>query len=190
VLVLHFINRAFFVKNSNNARKGGYSTLHPTHHQQPIHAAILTVSDTRTKGDDIAGQRIHSLLQEAAFEVVDYQITKDEPLDISKLIHQWCNHANINAIIVTGGTGFTPRDQTYDTILPLFEKEMMGFGELFRMLSYEEIGPKAMFSRATAGCRHQTAIYVLPGSTNAVTLAMTKLILPTVQHFVGELNRL
>lgn len=180
----------FLLKNSHNARKGGRSTLHPTHLQQPIYAAILTVSDTRTKAEDLAGQRIHSLLLEATFEVVDYQITRDEPLDISEHIHTWCNHANINAIIVTGGTGFTPRDQTYDTILPLFEKEMMGFGELFRTLSYEEIGPKAMFSRATAGSRHQTAIYVLPGSTNAVTLAMTKLILPTIQHFVGELNRL
>jgi len=164
--------------------------LHPTHHQQPIQAAILTVSDTRSKADDHGGQRIQTLLQEASFEIADYQISKDEPLEISKHVKYWCIDPTINTIIVTGGTGFTPRDQTYDTILPLFEKEMMGFGELFRTLSYEEIGPKAMFSRATAGSRNQTAIYVLPGSTNAVTLAMTKLILPTVQHFVGELNRL
>jgi len=163
--------------------------LHPTHSQLPIRAAILTVSDTRTKADDHGGQRIQSLLQEASFDLVDYQMTKDEPLEISKHVEKWCVDHTINTIIVTGGTGFTPRDQTYDTILPLFEKEMMGFGELFRTLSYEEIGPKAMFSRATAGSRNQTAIYVLPGSTNAVTLAMTKLILPTVQHFVGELNR-
>ncbi|WP_313149818.1 molybdenum cofactor biosynthesis protein B [Lysinibacillus capsici] len=164
--------------------------MHPTHQQQPIQVAVLTVSDTRTKADDYAGQRIQSLLQEAAFEVVDYQLTKDEPLDIARYVKKWCSDPTINTIIVTGGTGFTPRDQTYDTILPLFEKEMMGFGELFRMLSYEEIGPKAMFSRATAGSLQQTAIYVLPGSTNAVTLAMTKLIVPTVQHFVGELKRL
>ncbi len=164
--------------------------MHPTHHQQPIQAAILTVSDTRSKADDHGGQRIQTLLQEASFEIADYQISKDEPLEISKHVKYWCIDPTINTIIVTGGTGFTPRDQTYDTILPLFEKEMMGFGELFRTLSYEEIGPKAMFSRATAGSRNQTAIYVLPGSTNAVTLAMTKLILPTVQHFVGELNRL
>lgn len=163
--------------------------MHPTHQQQPIQVAILTVSDTRTKADDHAGQRIQSLLQEAAFEVVDYQLTKDEPLDIARHVKNWCSDPTINTIIVTGGTGFTPRDQTYDTILPLLEKEMMGFGELFRMLSYEEIGAKAMFSRATAGSLQQTAIYVLPGSTNAVTLAMTKLIVPTVQHFVGELKR-
>jgi len=174
---------------SKNAFEGGL-TVHPTHQQQPIQVAILTVSDTRTKADDHAGQRIQSLLQEAAFEVVDYQLTKDEPLDIARHVKNWCSDPTINTIIVTGGTGFTPRDQTYDTILPLFEKEMMGFGELFRMLSYEEIGPKAMFSRATAGSLQQTAIYVLPGSTNAVTLAMSKLIVPTVQHFVGELKRL
>lgn len=164
--------------------------MHPTHNELPIRAAILTVSDTRTKADDLGGQRIQSYLQEASFELVDYQLSKDEPLEISNQIKKWCADQSINTIIVTGGTGFTPRDQTYDTILPLFEKEMMGFGELFRSLSYEEIGPRAMFSRATAGSREKTAIYVLPGSTNAVTLAMSKLILPTVQHFVGELNRL
>lgn len=164
--------------------------MHPTHHQLSIRAAILTVSDTRTTANDLGGQRIQSLLQEASFEFVDYQITKDEPFEIENQLKKWCADQTINTIIVTGGTGFTPRDQTYDTIVPLFEKEMMGFGELFRSLSYEEIGPKAMFSRATAGSREKTAIYVLPGSLNAVTLAMTKLILPTVQHFVGELNRL
>ncbi|MFJ3386410.1 molybdenum cofactor biosynthesis protein B [Lysinibacillus sp. NPDC086135] len=164
--------------------------MHPTHSELLIRAAILTVSDTRTKADDCGGQRIQSLLQEASFKLVDYQMSKDEPLEISNHVLKWCEDQSINTIIVTGGTGFTPRDQTYDTILPLFEKEMMGFGELFRTLSYAEIGPKAMFSRATAGSRDKTAIYVLPGSTNAVTLAMTKLILPTVQHFVGELNRI
>lgn len=157
--------------------------------QIPIHAAILTVSDTRTKDDDFSGQKIKSLLEGASFHVADYQIVKDEPSEIASHIQNWCEHESINAIIVTGGTGFTPRDQTYETIVPLLEKEMTGFGELFRYLSYEEIGAKAMFSRATAGCRNQTAIYLLPGSQNAVTLAMTKLILPTVQHFVSELNR-
>ncbi|WP_274308527.1 MogA/MoaB family molybdenum cofactor biosynthesis protein [Solibacillus daqui] len=164
--------------------------MHPSHHDLRIGAAILTVSDTRSTADDLGGQRIQSLLREASFEVIDYQITKDEPSEITNHVKKWCSNQSINAIIVTGGTGFTPRDQTYDTILPLFEKEMVGFGELFRSLSYEEIGPKAMFSRATAGCREKSAIYVLPGSLNAVTLAMTKLILPTVQHFVGELDRL
>ena len=163
--------------------------MHPTHHQLPIRASVLTVSDTRTKENDLSGQQIQKYLEEATFELVDYQITKDEPLEIAEQIKKWCDDETINTIIITGGTGFTPRDQTYDTLVPLFEKEMVGFGELFRALSYEEIGPKAMFSRATAGSREKTAIYLIPGSVNAVTLAMSKLILPTVQHFVGELNR-
>lgn len=164
--------------------------MHPAHLDFPIRAAILTVSDTRTKEDDFGGQKIQSLLQEASFEVIDYQLTKDEPSEIAAQIKKWCTNQTINTIIVTGGTGFSPRDQSYETILPLFEKEMVGFGELFRSLSYEEIGPKAMFSRATAGSVEKTAIYLIPGSLNAVTLAVTKLILPTVQHFVGELNRI
>ncbi|WP_042471399.1 MogA/MoaB family molybdenum cofactor biosynthesis protein [Bacillus ndiopicus] len=163
---------------------------HPTHHHLSIRAAILTVSDTRTIADDRSGQRIQALLEEASFTLADYQIVQDEPAEISRYVQNWCDDSTIHAIIITGGTGFTARDQTYDTVAPLFDKEMTGFGELFRTLSYNEIGAKAMFSRATAGSRKQTAIYVLPGSTNAVTLAMTQLILPTIQHFVGELQRL
>ena len=97
--------------------------MHPTHSELLIRAAILTVSDTRTKADDRGGQRIQSLLQEASFELVDYQMSKDEPLEISNHVLKWCDDQSINTIIVTGGTGFTPRDQTYDTILPLFEKK-------------------------------------------------------------------
>ncbi|MBQ0138065.1 MAG: MogA/MoaB family molybdenum cofactor biosynthesis protein [Kurthia sp.] len=163
--------------------------MHPSHNELEISTAILTISDTRTQENDTGGQRIQELLHTANFSIGDYVIEKDEPTQIMKHIQKWCNDPAINTIIVTGGTGFTPRDQTYEAITPLFEKEMTGFGELFRTLSYEEIGPKAMFSRATAGCLQQTAIYLLPGSKNAVSLAMEKLILPTVQHFVGELNR-
>ncbi|HZG10988.1 MAG: MogA/MoaB family molybdenum cofactor biosynthesis protein [Kurthia gibsonii] len=164
--------------------------MHPTHQEVAIHAAILTVSDTRTKDTDTGGQLIHTLLQDAKFEVADYVIERDEPIQILEHVRQWSAQEHINTIIITGGTGFSQRDQTYDAITPLFEKEMIGFGELFRSLSYDEIGPKAMFSRATAGCFKQTAIYVIPGSKNAVNLAMQKLILPTVQHFVGELHRI
>ncbi|MEC1178745.1 MogA/MoaB family molybdenum cofactor biosynthesis protein [Metasolibacillus meyeri] len=163
---------------------------HPTHQHLAIHAAVLTVSDTRTVADDKSGQRIQTLLEEASFTLAGYQIVADEPTEIAHHVQSWCADQTVHAIIVTGGTGFTARDQTYDVIVPLFEKEMTGFGEIFRTLSYDEIGAKAMFSRATAGSCQQTAIYVLPGSTNAVTLAMTKLIVPTIQHFVGELRRL
>lgn len=163
--------------------------MHPSHTELEISVAVLTVSDTRTVETDTGGQRIHELLHEAGFSISDYLIEKDEPTQLIRHVQNWSNQPSIHAIIVTGGTGFTPRDQTYEAITPLFEKEMTGFGEIFRTLSYEEIGPKAMFSRATAGCLNETAIYLLPGSKNAVGLAMEKLILPTVKHFVGELKR-
>ena len=163
--------------------------MHPTHEELDVKVAVLTVSDTRTVEDDRGGKIIQDLLHEAGFTLADYDIIKDEPRLLVERMKQWHTDLAISAIIITGGTGFTPRDQTYDTITPLFDKEMTGFGELFRMLSYDEIGPRAMFSRATAGSIGQTAVYLLPGSTNAVKLGMTKLILPTVQHFIGELKR-
>ncbi|WP_203362607.1 MogA/MoaB family molybdenum cofactor biosynthesis protein [Bacillus sp. REN10] len=163
--------------------------MHPTHAQTSVHAAILTVSDTRTMENDKSGQHIQSLLKAAEFDVVQYRIVKDEQQAITSQVHSWCEDPTINAIIVTGGTGFTPRDITYEALTSLFEKEMSGFGELFRSLSYTDIGPRAMFSRAVAGCKNKTAIYALPGSTNAVKLGMNQLIIPTVQHFIGELNR-
>lgn len=162
---------------------------HPTHDTLQVNIAVLTVSDTRTVDNDKGGALIQQLSTEAGFAVADYAIAKDEPDHLRYHIEQWSNDEAIHAIIITGGTGFTPRDQTYDTLLPLFEKEMTGFGELFRQLSYDEIGPRAMFSRSTAGVVANTAIYLLPGSTNAVQLAMSQLILPTIQHFVGELTR-
>ncbi|MFJ8261913.1 molybdenum cofactor biosynthesis protein B [Rummeliibacillus sp. NPDC094406] len=163
--------------------------MHPTHKDLTIHAAILTVSDTRTVETDKGGQQIKALLEDAGFHTVQYRIVKDDAATISQQVRAWCEDTHINAIIVTGGTGFTSRDVTYEALTPLFEKEMHGFGELFRSLSYEEIGPRTMFSRAVAGCLQQTAIYALPGSTNAVKLGMSQLIIPTVQHFIGELYR-
>lgn len=163
--------------------------MHPTHEKLQLKIAVLTVSDTRTALTDQGGQLIQKLAQQQGFSIVDYKIVQDEPAQLSEQVLAWCHNPHIDAIISTGGTGFTPRDVTYDTIAQLFEKEMTGFGELFRLLSYEDIGARAMFSRATAGCLLQTAIYLLPGSTNAVKLGMEKLILPTIQHFVGELHR-
>lgn len=163
--------------------------MHPTHKDCDIHAAVLTVSDTRTTDTDKGGQQIKALLADVGFHTAQYRIVKDDAATIAQQVQAWCDDDAINAIIVTGGTGFTLRDVTYEALTPLFEKEMHGFGELFRSLSYEEIGPRAMFSRAVAGCLKQTAIYALPGSTNAVKLGMSKLIIPTVQHFIGELHR-
>ena len=163
--------------------------MHPTHEQQRVHAAILTLSDTRTQETDKGGQTIQALLNDAQFDIVAYKILKDDAPALTAQLAAWRNDSSINTIILTGGTGFTKRDVTYDVVSQLLDKEMSGFGELFRMLSYDDIGPKAMFSRAIAGAVKSTAIYALPGSTNAVTLGMTKLIVPTVQHFLGELKR-
>ncbi len=162
------------------------------HHHNPsisIHTAILTVSDTRTKENDKSGQEIQHLLTEHGHTLSKYEIVKDDFSAITDIIRSWCEDPTIQVIIITGGTGFTPRDITYEAVSGLLQKEMQGFGELFRSLSFTEIGPKAMFSRAVAGSRNGKGMYALPGSTNAVKLAMNQLILPTCQHFVEELHR-
>lgn len=163
--------------------------MHPTHQQEVVRAAVVTLSDTRTVETDKGGQLIQQLLTQSDFFVSDYVILKDDVDVLRQTLKAYSSDASINTIILTGGTGFTKRDVTFDAVSEIIEKEMTGFGELFRQLSYEEIGPKAMFSRAIAGSVNETAIYALPGSSNAVTLGMTKLILPTVQHFLGELKR-
>jgi molybdopterin adenylyltransferase len=159
------------------------------HKSISVRTAVLTVSDTRTREDDKSGKEIQNLLIQQQHTVCEYQIVKDEISSITSIVKSWCEHPLVQVIIITGGTGFTPRDVTYEAVSSLLEKEMQGFGELFRSLSYTEIGPKSMFSRAVAGSLNGKAIFALPGSTNAVKLAMNKLILPTCQHFVEELNR-
>ncbi|MGG0176351.1 MogA/MoaB family molybdenum cofactor biosynthesis protein [Gottfriedia acidiceleris] len=163
--------------------------MHKHNEKAIVNAAVLTVSDTRTVENDESGKLIKALLDEQKHIVHDYKITKDEIALIDSIVRSWSEDETIQVIIITGGTGFTKRDVTYEAISKMLDKEMQGFGELFRSLSYTEIGPKAMFSRAIAGSFHDKAIYVIPGSKNAVNLAMTKLILPTCQHFVEELNR-
>ncbi|PGL72556.1 MogA/MoaB family molybdenum cofactor biosynthesis protein [Bacillus sp. AFS055030] len=163
--------------------------MHKHNEKAVVNVAVLTVSDTRTVENDESGKRIKALVDEQKHIVCDYQIIKDEIPLIESIVRSWSEDETIQVIIITGGTGFTRRDVTYEAISNMLDKEMQGFGELFRSLSYSEIGPKAMFSRAIAGSFHDKAIYVIPGSKNAVNLAMTKLILPTCQHFVEELNR-
>lgn len=163
--------------------------MHPTHQQEVVRAAVVTLSDTRTVETDKGGQLIQQFLHQSNFHVSDYVILKDDLDVLIDTLQAYSLEPSINTIILTGGTGFTKRDVTFDAVSHVIEKEMTGFGELFRQLSFDEIGPKAMFSRAIAGSVGETAIYALPGSSNAVTLGMTKLILPTVQHFLGELKR-
>jgi molybdenum cofactor biosynthesis protein B len=161
---------------------------HPDPAHRTIACAILTVSDTRTPDTDRSGQLIQTLLSDGQYIITDYAIVKDEPEEIRDRVEHLCDQNDLDAIILNGGTGIAPRDTTYDAIEALLDKILPGFGELFRMLSYEEIGSRAMASRAIAGVRNSTLIFSLPGSTNAVMLAMQKLILPELVHLTHQMN--
>ena len=156
------------------------------HHQRDAAAvtcAVITISDTRSQADDTSGQRIRALLEAHGHRVAHYSIVKDEPAQIAALVRGV--PAGVEVIICNGGTGVARRDTTYEAITRLLDKEIPGFGELFRMLSYAQIGAAAMLSRATAGVAGRRVIFSVPGSTKAVELAMTDLILPQLGHVVG-----
>ena len=152
-----------------------------------VRCAVITISDTRTEATDTSGAAIAELLTAAGQEVVRRKLVKDDPAAVRNAVMSARTAADV--VITTGGTGITARDSTYETIASLLDKRLDGFGELFRMLSYAEIGAAAMLSRATAGTMGSTAVFALPGSENAVRLAMTKLILPEIGHVVRELKR-
>ncbi|CAN5618696.1 molybdenum cofactor biosynthesis protein MoaB [soil metagenome] len=154
-----------------------------------IRVAVLTLSDTRNKETDKSGAFIRQALDWAGHEVVAYEIRPDDPGQITELIHTWASRDDLDAILTNGGTGIARRDSTYDAIAALLEKQLVGFGELFRMLSYEQIGAAAMLSRATAGTIGDKIVVAMPGSSNAVQLAMEKLILPEIRHLVFELRK-
>ncbi|HSD11117.1 MAG TPA: MogA/MoaB family molybdenum cofactor biosynthesis protein [Candidatus Binatia bacterium] len=159
---------------------------HRRHDRRVVECGIVTVSDTRTESDDTSGRRIRELLEEAGHRIVEYRIVKDEPAEIRAVLDGMAPGAR--AVIFNGGTGIARRDTTYEAIRSLLEKEIPGFGELFRMLSYEQVGAAAMLSRATAGVIGRRIVFVLPGSTKAVELATTRLILPEIGHLVGLLE--
>ena len=154
-----------------------------------IACAVLTVSDSRTVADDTSGTLIGALLQASGHQARAHQIVPDDANAIREAVLRVLARADVDAVIATGGTGVSPRDVTPDTLEPLFEKRLAGFGELFRMLSYQEIGAAAVLSRATAGTVAGKVVYVMPGSSAAVRLAMEKLILPELAHIVGQLRR-
>jgi molybdenum cofactor biosynthesis protein B len=147
----------------------------------------LTISDSRTEATDTSGDAIVELLGAGGHELAGRKIVKDDPAAVRETVLSQQNRADV--IISTGGTGITIRDSTYEAISALLEKRLDGFGELFRMLSYDEIGAAAMLSRACAGTIGRTAVFSLPGSEKAVRLAITKLILPELGHVVRELRR-
>jgi molybdenum cofactor biosynthesis protein B len=152
-----------------------------------VRCFVLTISDTRTEANDVSGDWITSLLAGAGHIVKGRALVRDDPAAVEQVIRE--HAAAVEVIITTGGTGITSRDSTFEAIDRLLEKRMDGFGELFRMLSYEEIGSAAMLTRACAGTVGRAAIFSLPGSEHAVRLGMTKLILPEIGHVVRELNR-
>jgi len=148
---------------------------------------VITISDTRTPATDTSGDAIASLLTAGGHELLGRALVKDEPQQVRHAIEHRPNTTQV--IITTGGTGISSRDSSYEAITALFDKRLDGFGELFRMLSYGEIGSAAMLSRACAGTIGRTAVFSLPGSEHAVRLAMSKLILPEIGHVVRELSR-
>ncbi len=164
-------------------------TAHKAQAPASVSCYVLTVSDSRTPETDTGGKAIRARLEEAGHTVSGHVIVKDDPTQVSALVRAQLAEPATQIIITTGGTGITSRDDTYEAIDALLEKRLTGFGELFRMLSFQDIGPAAMMSRATAGTAWGKAIFVLPGSPSAVELAMTKLILPELGHIVQQLRR-
>lgn len=150
--------------------------------------AVLTVSDTRQRDTDRSGQLMRQLVAETEHRVVAYEVVRDEPARIREAIDALCA-TPARAILTNGGTGISRRDQTCDVVEGLLDKALPGFGELFRMLSYAEVGAAALLSRATAGVYRDRFVFCMPGSPHAVRLAMTQLILPEIQHLASELLR-
>jgi molybdenum cofactor biosynthesis protein B len=161
---------------------------HPDLEFTSVHCAVITVSDTRTLETDRSGQLMQQLLQTAGHNTISYTILKDEPNQIQTQLKSLCDRPDIDAILLNGGTGIAPRDTTYDAVEQLLDKTLPGFGELFRWLSYQEIGSRAIASRALAGVYRSKLIFSLPGSTNAVRLGMEKLVLPELAHLVKVLQ--
>jgi molybdopterin adenylyltransferase len=154
-----------------------------------VRCYVLTISDTRTPANDTSGIAIAELLEANGHDVAGRGIVRDDPEAIRAALQRQLDDAGAQVIITTGGTGISARDGTYEAVEQLLEKELVGFGELFRALSFQEIGTAAMMTRATAGTVGRKAVFVLPGSENAVRLAMTRLILPELGHVVQQLNK-
>jgi molybdenum cofactor biosynthesis protein B len=163
---------------------------HKAEAPKSVTCKIITVSDTRTEATDKSGKRIIDFLLQAEHKVLDYVIVRDEQTLIRSELIKGCEHDEIDVILTNGGTGISKRDVTIETVQQLIEKEIIGFGELFRMLSYtEDIGSSAIMSRAIAGVASGTAIFSMPGSTGAVKLAMEKLIIPELPHVLREIRK-
>ena len=167
----------------------------PTHHEHKdqapssIGCLVITCSDTRTPETDTSGQLIRKLLEERGHTVVGYHLVKDDPAQIQLWIARGTANDAVQAIIINGGTGISRRDSTFEAVDAMLQKRLDGFGEIFRLLTYQDIGSPAIMSRATAGVINGRVLFSTPGSENAVRLAMEKLILPELGHLVKELSK-
>jgi molybdenum cofactor biosynthesis protein B len=162
---------------------------HPDLSKITVNCAVITISDTRSPETDRSGQLIQQLLLDAGHLVSVYTILKDEPAQIQAHLEALGERSDVDALIFNGGTGIASRDTTYEALESLLEKTLPGFGEVFRFLSYQEIGSRAIASRAVAGVYKMKLVFSIPGSTGAVKLAVQQLILPELIHLVTQLSR-
>lgn len=154
-----------------------------------VRVAVLTVSDTRTTATDGSGDRIVALCEAAGHTIARRDLVPDDSEAIRSWVGECRDRSDIEAAILTGGTGVSPRDSTVEAVAPLLDRPIPGFGELFRMLSFAEIGSAAMMSRATAGLAGRMVVFLLPGSRAGVDLAMTRLVVPELPHLVGQARK-
>ncbi|PFA20813.1 MULTISPECIES: MogA/MoaB family molybdenum cofactor biosynthesis protein [Bacillus cereus group] len=165
-------------------------TEHKKQAPKEVRCKIITVSDTRTEETDKSGKLLKELLVEAGHTVTAYEIIKDDKEEIRQAVLSGYHQEDVDVILTNGGTGITKRDVTIEAVSALLDKEIIGFGELFRMISYlEDIGSAAMLSRAIGGTIGRKVVFSMPGSSGAVRLAMNKLILPELGHITFELHR-
>lgn len=162
---------------------------HKEHAPTQAGCVVITCSDTRTPESDTSGSRIMHMLKDAGHSVLSYQLVKDEPSKIKSAIKKAVKNKKVQAIIINGGTGIAKRDSTFEAVDRMLEKRLDGFGEIFRYLTYQDIGSPAIMTRATAGTYKGRIIFSTPGSEHAVTLAMEKLILPELGHILQQLAK-
>jgi molybdenum cofactor biosynthesis protein B len=161
---------------------------HKERGKKNIRFFVVTVSDTRDESSDTSGQTIRNLLQDNQHEISGYRIVKDEPEQIENVLNEVLAIDDVDAVIVNGGTGIAPRDGTYEVVSRFLEKKLDGFGEIFRYLSYLDIGSAAIMSRAAAGSARGKVLISLPGSQGAVKLAIEKLVLGEIRHMVSQVQ--
>ena len=162
---------------------------HKAHAPHCVTCVVITCSDTRTSQTDTSGQLMMRLLKEHGHDLAGYHVIKDDPAQIRSVIEEAAAHDAVQAILVNGGTGISKRDSTFEAVDGMLEKRLVGFGEIFRYLTYKDIGSSAIMTRATAGIFRGRIIFSTPGSEGAVRLAMESLILPELGHIVQQLNK-